>query len=276
MGDPSNFGVSGGKNHYVEVAGAGCCVGVWTIPSSSTPSQCGRLFCNSEPVVLYVHGQTSHRGSHHRTQFYGRLQDLGLNVVSFDFRGYGDSLSPGVVSVETVVRDTEVVLAWLRAQLQPGRPVMVWGHSLGSAVAAHLMSRPGLDPVCSLVLESTFNNLSEELHRHSWAAPWRLLLPRLVFSWLFSPLPGVDFAPDQHLHLLTLPVIMVHARHDPVVSVELARKLFQSTVSRGKTSNIEFVELLSKDYGHSEIYKSSELPKLISAVKRNCDHPSIQ
>ena len=269
LDNPSHFGVSGGSNHYVEVAGVGCCIGVWTIPSPSS-SSCKSVFCNSDPVVLYVHGQTSHRGSKHRTELYRRLQALGLNLVTFDYRGFGDSLSEGSVSVETVVRDTEVVLAWLRDHTSPSTPVIVWGHSLGSAVASHLMSSSSV-PVCSLVLESAFNNLSDELYLHSWATPWRLLLPRSLFSWLFSPGPHVNFVPDQHLPLIHLPVIIIHSHHDPVVSVDLASKLFRSSVTLGQKSDIEFIELLNPDYGHSEIYKSPQVEKLVNTVRRNCN-----
>jgi len=269
--NPGYFGVSGGINHYVEVAGVGCCIGVWTIPSSSSKVECEALFCNSDPVVLYLHGQTANRGSEHRTQLYKRLQLLGLNVVSFDYRGFADSLSEGMITVESVVKDTETVMAWLKKEVSSSTSVMVWGHSLGSAVASHFMATTPA-PVCALVLESAFNNLSDQIYLHSFASPWRLLLPRPLFSWLFTPLPELNFVTDQHLPHLSVPILLLHAQHDPVVSVELARRLFQSTIKLGRTTNIEFVELLNEEYGHSEMYKSSELPRVINRLRRHCDN----
>ena len=278
LDDPSYFGVRGGRNHYVKVSGGGGGgVGVWSISASLPreecpgPSQSPSLFCNEKPVVLYLHGQTSHRGSQPRTGLYRQLQQEGFNVVSLDYRGFGDSVRPGLISVETVVRDVETVLAWLRENSAVSTKILVWGHSLGSAVASHVMSRaPG--PFCSLVLESAFNNLSDQLYSHSWTSVWTSLLPRPVFSWLFAPRPEVNFVPDEKLALVLVPVIIIHSHSDPVVPLHLARKLFQQTVKLGRRSNIEFVELLNRDYGHSQIYKSPELPRILNTVRNNCGH----
>lgn len=270
LDDPSYFGVRGGRNHRVKVPGSGSGIGVWSISASLPREECpsASLFCNERPVVLYLHGQTSHRGSQPRTGLYRELQQEGFNVVTLDYRGYGDSVRPGLMTVETLVRDVETVLAWLRENSAETQ-ILVWGHSLGSAVACHVMSRaPG--PVCSLVLESAFNNLSDQLYRHSWASAWAASLPRPVFSWLFAPRPEVNFVPDEKLPLVLVPVIMIHAETDPVVSPHLARALFQQTVKLGRRSDIEFVELLHKDYGHSQIYKSPELPRILNTVRNNC------
>ena len=277
LDDPSYFGVRGGRNHYVEVLGAGggdrSQVGVWSISASLPREECSSssLFCNSQPVVLYLHGQTSHRGSPPRTGLYRQLQREGFNVVTLDYRGFGDSVWSGLITVDTVVTDVESVLAWLRENRQVSSPILVWGHSLGSAVASHVVSR-SQGALCSLVLESAFNNLSDQLYRHSWTKPWANILPRPVFSWLFAPRPEVNFVPDEKLPLVSVPIIMVHAHSDPVVSSHLARTLFQQAVKLGRGTNIEFVELLNKDYGHSQIYKSPELPRILNTVRNNCGH----
>ena len=69
---------------------------------------------------------------------------------------------------------------------------------------------------------------------------------------------------------------MIHSQHDPVVSVDLATKLFRSSVKLGGKSDIEFIELLNQDYGHSEMYKSSELEKVLDTARRDCDHAQSQ
>ena len=194
-------------------------------------------------------------------------------MVSLDYRGFGDSERPGLITVETVVRDVETVLAWLRENSELSTQILVWGHSLGSAVASHLMARdPG--PVCSLVLESAFNNLSDQIYRHSWTSPWATLLPRRLFSWLFAPRPELNFVPDEKLAVVpaVVPIIMIHAHSDPVVPVELARTLFQQTVRLGRRTNIEFIELLNEHYGHSLVYKSPELLKILDTLRNNCEH----
>lgn len=44
-------------------------------------------------VVLYMHGNSGHRGAGHRVELYQLLQKLDCHVIAFDYRSYGDSSS---------------------------------------------------------------------------------------------------------------------------------------------------------------------------------------
>uniref|UniRef100_A0A3Q4GZD3 Lysophosphatidylserine lipase ABHD12 n=1 Tax=Neolamprologus brichardi TaxID=32507 RepID=A0A3Q4GZD3_NEOBR len=48
-------------------------------------------FSSSHPVILYLHGNAGTRGGDHRVQLYKVLSSLGYHVVTFDYRGWGDS-----------------------------------------------------------------------------------------------------------------------------------------------------------------------------------------
>nr|XP_026484158.1 monoacylglycerol lipase ABHD12-like [Vanessa tameamea] len=131
-------------------------------------------------IVLYCHGNSNHRASPHRLTLYKVFQSMNFHVITFDYRGYGDSSSVRPTE-KGVVEDALQVYSWLMECLQGNdkATVILWGHSLGTAIAANLVSN--LDELCSnrgsaclplpkaLVLEAPFNNLVNEIERHPFS-----------------------------------------------------------------------------------------------------------
>ena len=74
-----------------------------------------------------------------RVGLYKKLLALGYYVLAVDYRGYGDSsiISPTEASCVT---DARAALAWLTAKLGDKVKVIIWGHSLGTAIASHMVS----------------------------------------------------------------------------------------------------------------------------------------
>lgn len=100
------------------------------------------------PTILYLHGNTGTRAHFLRTSFYTTLTArLGANVLSVDYRGYGDS--EGDPSVQGVSRDARTAWDYLISQGADPSDIIVLGHSLGSAIAGILsaeLSREGIRP----------------------------------------------------------------------------------------------------------------------------------
>ncbi|MEK6719673.1 MAG: lysophospholipase [Chloroflexota bacterium] len=97
----------------------------WTPPGGS-----------SEPAaaVLLVHGIAEHSG---RWEHVGeQLASEGLDVHAFDMRGFGASAGrrTHVRVFDEYYRDLAARLAAVRAAA-PGRPVVLYGHSLGGLIA---------------------------------------------------------------------------------------------------------------------------------------------
>jgi pimeloyl-ACP methyl ester carboxylesterase len=96
-------------------------LGVWKLEAD--------FALDTAPVVMYIHGAQGSRAAYHRIQLYRVLQRIGCPVVTFDYRGYGDST--GVPTSELdLLEDATVVYHWTRRQF-PGRSIFLWGHSLG-------------------------------------------------------------------------------------------------------------------------------------------------
>ncbi len=82
--------------------------------------------------------------------------------------GYADS-SPVIPTKRGVVTDAKTVLAHVSKYANGSAPVIVWGHSLGTAVASQSLSdlvQEGHAMPKALVLESPFNNIRDEVCPH--------------------------------------------------------------------------------------------------------------
>ena len=139
------------------------------------------------------------------------------------------------ITVDTVVTDVESVLAWLRENRQVSSPILVWGHSLGSAVASRLLSllrHEGSQPA-GLVLESPFNNMTDMVRNHKkWSKiPYFVWRKMPWFDWFFTECLAdndVGFVTDQRLAVIDCPVLILHAEDDAVVPYKLGLALYES------------------------------------------------
>lgn len=135
-------------------------------------------------IVLYMHGNSGHRGAGHRVELYQMLQKLDCHVIAFDYS------SPVECSEFGLVNDALAMYSYIKGVTNS--PVYVWGHSLGTGVATHFMSRlvaEGLPQPQALVLESPFSNIRDEVAKHP-------------MSWLFRHLPWFNIMIAQPMYTL--------------------------------------------------------------------------
>lgn len=120
-------------------------------------------------IVLYLHGNTASRGSGHRVEMYNVLRKLGYHVISLDYRSYGDSdkVPP---TEEGVVQDAMAVYKYIKNRTE--NPLILWGHSLGTGVATHLVAQLNFMNDAgprAVILESPFTNIRDEIRKHPFA-----------------------------------------------------------------------------------------------------------
>lgn len=85
-------------------------------------------------VLLALHGLNDHSGNFLLESLPG-LTAAGWQVVAYDHRGFGRSPHRGVwAGADTLAADARGAVAALRAR-HPGQPVMLFGESMGGAVA---------------------------------------------------------------------------------------------------------------------------------------------
>jgi pimeloyl-ACP methyl ester carboxylesterase len=164
------------------------------------------------PTLLYLHG--TFRNLYRNHPKIEALRAAGFAVLAVDYRGWGDS-TPIVPSEKTILADADA--AWselVRRQPDPCKRV-IYGHSLGGAVAVDLASRKHVrTDYAALAVESTFSSLVDLAA--SAAGP---IGPIAV--WLSSE----RFDSFAKIGKVDAPILMLHGEKDNTVPIALGRKL---------------------------------------------------
>ncbi|XP_062375348.1 lysophosphatidylserine lipase ABHD12 [Sardina pilchardus] len=270
---PQDQGLNHTHNFYLQPE-EGINVGVWhTVPAHMWKEAQGKdhewyenTLQSFHPVMLYLHGNAGTRGGDHRVQLYKVLSSLGYHVVTFDYRGWGDS--EGSPSEKGMTSDAHFIYQWLK-QRTGRKPLYIWGHSLGTGVATnlvrHLCERG--TPPDSLILESPFTNIREEAKSHPFSMVYRYLPG---FDWFFLDsitANDIRFASDENVNHISCPVLILHAEDDTVVPFHLGKKLYNIAAQSKSLSGhkVQFIPFpVSLGYRHKFIYRSLELPHILS------------
>ena len=246
-------------------------LGAWyMLPPTST----GKVesLSSSDVVLLYLHGNGYNRSQTHRVSLYKVFLSLGYYVLSIDYRGYGDSTNIAPTE-QSVVSDARAGLAWLTSKLGEKVKVVVWGHSLGTAIASHMIAEfdletGGTSPVSGLVLEAPFNCMRDEVMTFKAARALQ------SFVNIEETLEQSDmaFKTNKWLPAVKCPVLIFHAEDDNVVPYELAVKLHQQTREAGK-ENVRFVTFpASLGLAHNYLYQSetvkTELTQFVAEISK--------
>jgi hypothetical protein len=175
---------------------------IWWLPPSDPAA----------PTLLYLHG--TFRNLYRNFPKIEALRDAGFGVLAVDYRGWGDS-TPIVPSQKTIVADADAAWAELVRHQPQARKRVIYGHSLGGAVAIDLASRKhGGSDYAALIVESTFTNLADLAA--SAAGP---VGPIAV--WI----SGESFDSLAKIGRVDAPILMLHGDADNTVPVALGRKL---------------------------------------------------
>lgn len=170
-------------------------------------------------VVVQFHGNGENMTSHFVYSHWLALE--GWGVLAFDYRGYG--ASGGKKDLGGSVADGAAALAWARAKAG-GKPLVVLGQSLGGALALASLERDGGEGVAALVLDSPFSSY-RGIARDKLKELW---LTRFL-RWPLSLLVSDRLRPDRlAARRKPVPVLVLHARGDPVVPYEQGRALYDA------------------------------------------------
>jgi pimeloyl-ACP methyl ester carboxylesterase len=168
------------------------------------------ISANGPPVghVLLCHGNAGNIGD--RVLHARLLSDVGLDVLLFDYRGYGRS--SGRSSEEGTYRDARAALAALLREPGVDRErIFYLGESLGGAVALILALE---SPPKGLVLQSTFTGVRDMGRQHY---PF---IPAAVIPDAYPSL--------RRIRELDVPLLVLHGEHDDIVPLSHGRALFEA------------------------------------------------
>jgi fermentation-respiration switch protein FrsA (DUF1100 family) len=163
---------------------------------------------NPRATVLFCHGNAGNIS--HRLDSIALLNSLGLQVLIFDYRGYGRS--EGQPSETGTYRDGDAAWDYLREVrgLQDSE-IIIFGRSLGAAVAADLASRTR---PAAVILESAFTSVPDLA---AGIYPW--LPVRLLSRYRYDNLRKVE--------RIDRPLLVVHSRQDEIIPFAHGKQLFE-------------------------------------------------
>ncbi len=176
------------------------------------------------PVILYLHGARFNvMGSGTRIR---RMQEIGAVVLAVDYRGFGKSTAQ-LPSEASSVEDALAAWAHL-GQLFPGRKRIVFGHSLGGAVAIQMAAQA--EGVAAVWVEGTFSSIADvvAVSKYGWVPVGGLITQK--------------FDSTKHVRRLKTPFLVVHGSQDAVIAVELGEKLAQAAKTAGVPTQFERIE----------------------------------
>lgn len=146
------------------------------------------------------------------------LHDLGLNVLTFDFRGHGDSEGDTSTFDHHEVQDLVAAVAYLDQRF-PGQPIFLVGFSMGAAVA--LQALPHLPSVRGVWSEGAFARFHQVVDHMFRGIPGWLRDPVLegsyLVGWLDCGFWGPDVNPIDQLRGVQVPIFFCHGKRDDVV-----------------------------------------------------------
>jgi fermentation-respiration switch protein FrsA (DUF1100 family) len=158
--------------------------------------------------VLFLHGNAGNIS--HRLDTLEFLHELELAVFIFDYRGYGES--GGRPSEAGLYRDAEAAWSYLtETRGIPGNEILLFGRSLGGAVAAYLAER---HEAMGLVLESTFTSVPAVAAQHY---PW---LP-------VRQLTRYRYDTASRLSDIEMPVLIIHSPEDEIIPFSHSQELYE-------------------------------------------------
>jgi len=185
-------------------------------------------------TVIYCHGATECQDG----LSTGLLLDAGYRVLTFDYRGFGNSTNIRMTN-EGFSRDAAAALAYVRSRpdVDPQR-VAVFGHSMGAAYALAMgaQANDAGQPMQAVVAASGFS---------SWRYAANAIIP--VIGYVIAYADGCD--PSDNIRRLgSTPVLITHFRTDGVMPVSNAKRLF-AAAERAQMP----VQLLIGEVGGHEI-----------------------
>ena len=202
-------------------------------------------------TLLFFHGNAENIGG--CLDLAAHTRPAGYNLLLIDYRGYGQS--DGQPSESGLYRDGEAALHYLRSWpgVDPSR-IVVWGRSVGSAVAVFLAAGdagtehgepvldagapsrgPGSASLAGVILESAFTSAPDLLKT---GGHWVLYTAARFGTYRFDS--------AARMARVTAPLLVIHGTADEIAPFSLGRRLYELAPGRK-----EFVAI--RGGGHNDL-----------------------
>lgn len=178
-------------------------------------------------LIFFLHGNGGSLDSW--TTNVGYYQEINYDLFIFDYRGYGKST--GQIQSEAQLHE-DVRTVWEEiAPLYPDKPIVLYGRSLGTALATKLATTVNPD---LLILVSPFSSM--------------IAMARRQYPYLPDWLLRYQFRTDEHIADVQTPIVFVHGDQDNFIPLEHSITLKDRTSATARMLVIEGA-------GHGDIHE---------------------
>ena len=175
---------------------------------------------DSAPTILFFHGNGEIVADY---DDMGRIyNDMGLNFIPVDYRGYGRSTSNPTVT--SMMRDAHVIFEWVRNRMTENGhkgSFMVMGRSLGSASALELAAHYP-DLMDGLIIESGFSHV----------------IPLLELLGIHIEALGIKEDEGSRnidkIKSFHKPTLIIHAEYDHIIPFSQGQDLYDASPAEDK------------------------------------------
>lgn len=215
-----------------------------------------------KPVIFYLHGNAGNLAA--RAGRFRRFLDRGYGLIAPAYPGSsGSEGTPSEESIKQSIRSVWLAQAKLLPVTNrslsadtPAPKVILYGESLGTAVAIALLASPvtnaddGFGPPDAVILEAPFTSLKDvALNSYPQLATAMDQLPDL---W-----PSLTLAGG-----LRDPLLILHGTQDDVIPIAQGRQIFAAAPTQDK----DFLSV--QGAGHTDLWRSDTVPRLWRFIDR--------
>ena len=172
-------------------------------------------------TLLFFHGNAG--SLENRIYKLNDLSNLNLNYLIVAYRGF--SGNEGSPTEQGLYKDARAAKYWLNLNNISDQNIIVYGESLGTAVAIDLAKD---HKFAGIILESPFTSM--------------LKLSRKYYAWLPTGLLLKDkYETDKKINKVFSPILILHGRKDNIVPFEMGETLFN------QANNPKFSHFIDND-----------------------------
>lgn len=173
---------------------------------------------SNQKIIIFCHGTNGNISQ--RKYIYNFCKLFNLNLILFDYLGYGES--SGEPTEKNIYTSSKLAVDYCVSKYQ--NKIIFWGESLGGTVAAYLAKEYSCD---YLILMSTFSSLDDALNY----SEIKYINSKIVnvLKHLYNTLPTKELVKE-----ITCPIVIIHSSEDKLISIENAKLLYLNCIKTSK------------------------------------------
>ena len=157
-------------------------------------------------TLVFFHGNAG--SLENRIHKLNRLSNLDINYLIFAYRGF--SGNKGIPTEKGIYEDANAVIYWLNSKGITRDNIILYGESLGSAVAIEIAKNKNF---AGIILESPFTSMEEIAKIYYPYIPVRLLLKD-------------KYKTNEKILNVNSPILVMHGKKDQIVPFDMGKKIF--------------------------------------------------